>query len=173
MADFENDFNEWKEVIKGIKRLKNNKKIRSELKPLPQIIPNIFNHHKFHAPRQANLKELIIDSHEGVDTKTFKKITKGKYTVSAVLDLHGLNQEQAFSSLQNFIQSSFQNHKRLLLIIVGKGNKSSNNGGVLRKSIPHWINNLELRKFIISITTASSKHGGGGAFYILLKKNKI
>ena len=42
--------------------------------------------------------------------------------------------------------------------------------GVLRRSVPQWLSEPELRAVVLSFTTASLRHGGEGALYVQLRK---
>ena len=45
--------------------------------------------------------------------------------------------------------------------------------GVLRRSVPLWLEEPELRLLVASYTTADIKHGGAGALYIHLRKRRL
>lgn len=107
-----------------------------------------------------------------LDKSTKKKLASGDIRPDAKLDLHNMNQEQAYNSLLNFVDSSIKNGKRTLLVITGKG---KNFKGVLRNNFMLWLEKEELKKHIVTIMPAAKKDGGDGAFYIRLKnanKNK-
>ncbi len=172
MTNSNDDFNLWVNLIKDVKKIKNTKKITQEQKPLPKI--NSYKQNTSlplnHNYNTKNLKDLQLNNNAGIDHSSIKKIERGEYPIDGTLDLHGMNQEQALSSLTKFIESSYQMRKRLLLVIVGKGKQSENRKGLLRELVPSWINYPTLRPMIINIKTASQKHGGEGAIYILLKR---
>ena len=78
--------------------------------------------------------------------------------------------------LQIFVGESFQNNKRLLLIITGKGRNSKPNiyGNTLtiKSEINKWISEDFYRDKVQYISKALAKHGGGGAYYFFLRKSK-
>ena len=97
------------------------------------------------------------------------------------LDLHGLSLNVANREVKEFINESFYQGYRKLLIITGKGLRSkvdenpyiSEKFSVLKYSVPEFIKNEEnLNKKVMKISTADKKHGGDGAIYIFLKNNK-
>ena len=71
-----------------------------------------------------------------------------------------------------------------MLVITGKGRAvedaalefyafmSQPERGVLRRNVPRWLAEPELRPLIVGFTTAVAHHGGEGAFYIELRRNK-
>ena len=81
--------------------------------------------------------------------------------------MHGYRELEANNLLEEFINNSFENGKRLLLVITGKGQKGE---GVIKKNIINWLNAKNIRNKILAVNHASNKHGGSGAFYILLRK---
>ncbi len=96
------------------------------------------------------------------------------------LDLHGFSLNDANEKVKEFINESFIQGYRKLLIVTGKGSRSkvhenpyvSDKFSVLKYSVPEFINaEKNLSKKIIKISLADKKHGGDGAIYIFLKKN--
>ncbi len=56
-------------------------------------------------------------------------------------------------------------------MITGKGT-FSNEGGVLRREMPRWLNLAGTREKVLAFTSAQRHHGGGGAFYLLLRRRR-
>jgi DNA-nicking Smr family endonuclease len=44
--------------------------------------------------------------------------------------------------------------------------------GVLRREVPQWLNQRELRGRIVSFVEAQPRHGGAGALYVLLRRRR-
>ena len=97
------------------------------------------------------------------------------------LDLHGLSLNEANRKVKEFVNESFNQGYKKLLIITGKGLRSkvdenpyiSEKLSVLKYSVPEFIKNEEnLNKKVMKISTADKKHGGDGAIYIFLKNNE-
>ena len=97
------------------------------------------------------------------------------------LDLHGSSLNEANRKVKEFINESFYQGYRKLLIITGKGLRSkvdenpyiSEKFSVLKYSVPEFIKNEEnLNKKVMKISAADKKHGGNGAIYIFLKNKK-
>ena len=82
-----------------------------------------------------------------------------------VMDLHGLNAEQARLRLKRFLSKSSMSGE--LLLIVGKGIHSANEP-VLRTLIPNLLNHVHA-KDIKSWKWAKAKEGGKGAIKVQLK----
>ena len=112
-----------------------------------------------------------------------KNLSESKISVKEVkkLDLHGCSLEEANSKVRIFINKSYEENFRKLLVVTGKGLRSkayedpyrSNNMSILKNSVPNFIkSNEDLLNKIIKISKAEQQDGGDGAFYILLK-NKL
>ena len=89
-----------------------------------------------------------------------------------VLDLHGLNKEQAHNQFSNAIQSAAQTGVRIVLVITGKGQRSEGGRAILREALKDWLNLPSLRPLLIACCQAQPRDGGEGAFYCLLKRQR-
>ena len=119
----------------------------------------------------------FIKSEDKIPDKDLEK-TKVKVIESRSLDLHGHSLEQANKIIETFINKSFKDGVKKLIIVTGKGLHSKNEAdpyvskdlSILRYSVPEFIKNNELlMKKIIEIKEANVKDGGSGAFYIYLR----
>ncbi len=116
------------------------------------------------------------------DRRKARQIASGKIEVSARIDLHGLRQHDARAELHAFLLRAYAEGHKTVLVITGKGggkNAAENLGsladerqrGVLRRSVPHWLEQPDLRGVVLSYTEASPRHGGAGALYVQLRKS--
>tara|TARA_Y100001960_G_C14694963_1_gene838511 strand:- start:710 stop:1309 length:600 start_codon:yes stop_codon:yes gene_type:complete len=128
--------------------------------------------------KNKDYNKSFISSPGQMDQKSYKKMRKGKLIPEAKLDLHGLTKAQAQPSLVDFVLSSFNKGKRLVLVITGKGNRgdetsfSLSERGVLRQLVPIWLRSEQLSRVILKFESAHSRHGGSGATYVYLRKNR-
>ena len=121
------------------------------------------------SPRKPRAPELTPGASPGVDRRTADNLRRGRMTIEARLDLHGMTQAEAHGRLSAFIEGHQSAGRRCVLVVTGKGTRSAG-GGVLREAVPRWLNMPELRSRILSFTHAQPKDGGEGALYILLKR---
>ena len=84
--------------------------------------------------------------------------------------------------MNELIPISYEKGIGKLIIVTGKGIHSKNETdpyiskdlGILRYSVPEYINNNDqLLAYVNEIKEASIEDGGSGAFYIYLKKRSI
>ena len=119
----------------------------------------------------------FISSKDKIVDKDFKLKQKNHLKVRSI-DLHGYTLEQANNAIEQFIQQSFDENVTKIIVITGKGLRSSNienpyrskDLSLLKYSVPEFIeNNKSLTELIIETTDAKIEDGGSGAFYIFLK----
>ena len=103
----------------------------------------------------------------GIDRKSDKKLTSGKYKIDFTLDLHGETLETAYDKVKRIFKLSEINNYRCLLIITGKGLHS--NSETIKTSIIEWFKEPYFSDRIIKYTDANIKDGGSGAIYVLLR----
>lgn len=104
-----------------------------------------------------------------LDRRTENKLRKGKMPVEAILDMHGMTQEQAHNALKGFVTRAYDQQKRCVLVITGKGLRSGGQG-VLKGRLPIWLGLEPLNHMVLQCVSAHKKHGGDGAFYLYLKR---
>jgi DNA-nicking Smr family endonuclease len=104
----------------------------------------------------------------GPDRRTSLRLRRGQIRPEARLDLHGFTQVEAHAALASFIRGSRAAGRRCVLVVTGKGSVAS--GGVLRREVPRWLDEPELRGGILGVAAAQARDGGGGALYVLLRK---
>ena len=126
--------------------------------------------------------EKFLNSKEKIPNKDFVHKKNIRYEKIRKIDLHGFTIEEANMTIEQFIESCFDESVTKIIVITGKGLRSKNvenpylskDLSILKYSVPEYIEkNKSLTKFIIEITDAKIEDGGSGAFYIYLKnKNK-
>ncbi|TVR09618.1 MAG: DNA mismatch repair protein MutS [Salinarimonadaceae bacterium] len=100
--------------------------------------------------------------------------------VDAVIDLHGMRQDEAHPALIHFLRTSSALGRSIVLVVTGKGGAQGSEGagltglgegrGVLRRLTPHWLRSAELRPFVLGFEEAAAHHGGSGALYVRLRR---
>ena len=126
--------------------------------------------------------EKFLNSKDKIPNKDFVHKKNIRYEKIRKIDLHGFTIEEANMTIEQFIESCFDESVTKIIVITGKGLRSKNvenpylskDLSILKYSVPEYIEkNKSLTKFIIEITDAKIEDGGSGAFYIYLKnKNK-
>ena len=113
-----------------------------------------------------------------MDPKRYGQMKKGRLNPEARIDLHGMTLAQAHPALLRFILDAAADERRLVLVITGKGKVRDESGpiperhGVLRHQVPHWLNSMPLKHYVLQIADAHVKHGGTGAYYVYLRRSR-
>ena len=111
-----------------------------------------------------------------MDAKTHGKMTRGKLSPEARIDLHGMTLSEAHPELIRFVLNAQSDGMRLVLVITGKGKRGEDVGpipqrmGVLRHQVPHWLRLPPLGQAVLQVAEAHLRHGGSGAYYVYLRR---
>lgn len=108
----------------------------------------------------------------GMDPLVIAKLRAGQYSPETHLDLHGMNAEQAYGSLLDFIKNAYNQGKRNIVVVTGRGKNSPGGLSVLRQYMQDWLTKEPLRRVVLAFCTAQPKDGGAGALYVILRKYK-
>ncbi len=173
VSDISEDEQFWRETVKDIRPVK---------QPLPVTAKVAKKRVRSDIMRTVPLK---IYSHEpglgttaDIDRATMRRFKREEFKIEARLDLHGLNEDQAYDAVRRFITDSYLGGKRCVIIITGKGLAHPDEDifaarGVLRDRVPQWLTNDDnLRPLILSFIHPSERLGGRGALYILLRRSR-
>ena len=118
------------------------------------------------------------------DRKKVRKIRSGAVDIEARIDLHGMRQDEAHSALVGFLRRCLGKGQRWVLVITGKGKASGDDEhapfdmtryrgrGVLKRNVPRWLEEPDIRPMVVSYTTAAIQHGGEGALYVHLRTKR-
>ena len=118
-------------------------------------------------------------SRDKVSNKDFKLNKKNiEENTKRIIDLHGFSLENANKIIEEFINNSYQEGIKKIIVVTGKGtrSKTANNPylsrdlSILKHSVPEFIkSNSSLMNKIKQISEANIEDGGSGAFYIYFK----
>ena len=118
-----------------------------------------------------------------LDRRKARKIGSGKVEIEWRIDLHGMPQAEAHAALRRFLMRAYADGRRWVLVITGKGaplrrgeddadliGARPEERGVLKRNVPRWLEEPELRAIVVGFTTAAIRHGGEGALYVQLRR---
>jgi DNA-nicking Smr family endonuclease len=116
-----------------------------------------------------------------LDRRHLRRIASGKVEIEARIDLHGLRQSDAHMRLRTFLVDAHARGLKTVLVITGKGGEAQTGDympdsfgqprrGVLRRNVPAWLDEPELRAVVVGYTAAGVRHGGEGALYVQLRR---
>jgi DNA-nicking Smr family endonuclease len=109
-----------------------------------------------------------------LDRRTKQRVARGRDTIDARIDLHGMTQRQAHAALLGFLRQAQAESAKVVLVVTGKGGASQapdrGERGVLRRQVPMWLELPEFRHLIVGFGEAHTSHGGQGALYLRLRR---
>ena len=95
----------------------------------------------------------------GADTYLAKQLRRGDFAPELILDLHGMNKENAKLELAGLISACKKRHLRCACIVTGVGER------ILKHKVPHY---LVQHPDVLAIHQAPLEYGGRGALLILV-----
>lgn len=123
-----------------------------------------------------------------MESKSRRRVVRGQTAIDGRIDLHGYNQHDAHLALRGFLRQAQLLGYRTVLVISGKGLRPNvarrlreddffdpardQERGVLRRQVPKWLKEPDMRHIVLGYETAHITHGGEGAFYVRLRKKK-
>lgn len=96
-----------------------------------------------------------------------KRVRRGRLEIGGVLDLHGHTQDTGRAALIRFLQGAQARGARTVIVITGVGRGGH---GVLKRRLPEWLAEPELRAIVSGFAQAHRMHGGEGARYVFLRR---
>lgn len=105
-----------------------------------------------------------------------RELARGRGAIDDALDLHGMNQGEAHQALRGFLRHAQARGARLVIVVTGKGGPLGERApwgeerGVLRRLVPHWLRDPDLRSIVLGFEEAGRAHGGSGALYVRLRR---
>lgn len=104
---------------------------------------------------------------QSVGRRTMRKLARGRFSIQAEIDLHGMTVAEAKPRLADFIEYCASNGQLCVRIVHGKGLGSGERGPVLRNSVNHWLRKWDS---VLAFVSARQVDGGTGAVYVLLER---
>ncbi len=113
-----------------------------------------------------------------LERKLKQKLSRGRMTADAAIDLHGLRQGEAHMALLRFLDRGQRQGFKVVLVVTGKGGRAREDEwgfgegttGVLRRQVPLWLGLPEFRAMVLGWEEAGRPHGGAGALYVRLRR---
>jgi DNA-nicking Smr family endonuclease len=110
---------------------------------------------------------LVTGMHPpGLDKASWNRFRAGKLAPARTLDLHGKTAQAAYHALERFLHAAQLDHLRCVEIITGRG--QGENGGVIRRELPMWLNLPAFRPMILA--TAHPHAANPGSVRVLLRR---
>lgn len=120
-------------------------------------------------PPSRDLQPLAIGVQPpGLDRASWRRLAQGRVPPARRLDLHGMRATPALAALERFVAESFADGCRVVEVITGRG--AGAEGGVIRRTLLHWLNGPSLRPMLLG---ACHPHAANpGAVLLLLRRHR-
>jgi DNA-nicking Smr family endonuclease len=102
----------------------------------------------------------------GLGTDVLSGLRRGKWTVQAEIDLHGMRTTEAHDALADFLLEARGRGLRCARVIHGKGLTSPNKEPVLKAKVRRWLAQWD---DVLAYCEPPHHAGGGGAVLVLLR----
>ncbi len=102
----------------------------------------------------------------GLARDVLRKLKRGHWVVQDIVDLHGLNRQEARSLLAEFLGGCLKRGLRCVRVVHGKGLRSPRREPVLKGKVQQW---LVQRDEVLAFCETPKNLGGSGALLVLLK----
>ena len=96
-----------------------------------------------------------------------KRVRRGKLEIGGTIDLHGHTQDSARAALSRFLRAAQARGDRTVIVVTGIGRGGE---GVLKRRLPEWLAERDIRQIISGFAPGHRTHGGAGAFYVFIKR---
>jgi DNA-nicking Smr family endonuclease len=137
--------------------------------PPPATVPDFFPVVRRPPPVtvRALLPQMPIGQRlPGLDDTSWRALSTGRMRPQRRLDLHGATAQAAFERLRGFLLQAASERLRCVEVITGAG--SGEEGGILRRELPHWLSRPDLRPLILA---AAHPHAANrGSVRLLLRR---
>lgn len=121
------------------------------------------------ATTRTKPEDVRVGDLSRLDPKSAKAFTKETKRRDGALDLHDMNQDEAYRAITRFIAKAEREGWRNLRIITGKGARS---GGILREKVTLWLNSPPFTGKVLALSHGAPREGGEGVLLVLLKRTR-
>ncbi len=161
-------------TVGPVKRIQHSRVARSSARPAPTPRETLRD-------EEQVLRDMLSDQYDVADVETgeelifarpglqhgqLAKLRRGRFSINAELDLHGMTSVTARHALATFLRNCRINGARCVRIVHGKGHGSKHKIPVLKNKVNKW---LRQREEVLAFCSARQVDGGTGAVYVLLK----
>lgn len=124
--------------------------------------------------RPAAADQAHAHSAKTLDSGWDRRLRSGSVEPDRVLDLHGLNLDQAWSAIDRGLEQAIASGQRVILLITGHARPGVPpvQRGKIRAAVHDWLAVSRHASRIAAVRGAHRRHGGGGSLYIILRRNR-
>lgn len=123
-------------------------------------------------PAEAKRSKPVPISEKTLDGSWDKKLRSGSVVPDRVLDLHGMNLDDAWAAIDRGLEQAIARGDRVVLLITGhhRPGDSPVQRGRIRAAVHDWLAASRHAGNIAAVRGAHGRHGGGGSLYLILRR---
>lgn len=118
------------------------------------------------AASEVGSGEFLSFWRPAVGRRTFRKLSRGRFSIQGECDLHGMTVPEARDHLRSFITTATDGGLSCVRVVHGKGRGSGQNGPIIKRKVDVWLRRWDE---VLAFVSAKPVDGGTGALYVLLK----
>ena len=101
-----------------------------------------------------------------------RRLRLGSVEPDRVLDLHGMNLDDAWNAIDRTLEQAINRGDRMVLLITGhhRPGDTQVQRGKIRAAVHDWLAASSHSHRIAAVRGAHRRHGGGGSLYIVLRR---
>ena len=101
-----------------------------------------------------------------------KKLRSGSVEPDRIVDLHGMNLDGAWRTIDQALEAAIADGDRVLLLITGHHRPGAPpvERGRIRAAVHDWLAVSRHASRIAAVRGAHPRHGGGGSLYLVLRR---
>jgi DNA-nicking Smr family endonuclease len=101
-----------------------------------------------------------------------RRLSSGAVEPDRILDLHGMNLDQAWRAIDRGLETAVLRGERVLLLITGHHRRGEPpvQRGKIRAAVHDWLAASRHAGRIAAVRGAHRRHGGGGSLYLILRR---
>ena len=109
-----------------------------------------------------------------LDSSWDRRLRSGSVAPDRILDLHGMNLDQAWTAIDRGLERAIAAGDRVVLLITGHARAGDPpvQRGKIRAAVHDWLAASRHAGEIAAVRGAHQRHGGGGSLYIILRRNR-
>ncbi len=182
LDDEANDETILRRALEGVRPLNGDRRVRTPVEPPmthtivnedAEVVAQLSDLVSGQAPFDITESDEYVEGYRvGLDPRLVSELRRGKFSVQAHIDMHGLIQGDAKEALKTFIIASVRKGLRTVLVVHGRGLRSPGGHSILKHASAGWLSHGAIGGHVLAFTSARPADGGAGATYVLLKREK-
>ena len=162
----------WARVTASIRPLSREPQKTRPESPAPAVATKVEKVPPVRAPESKPLASRPVRPGTTLDGTWDRKLRSGALQPDRVVDLHGMNLDRAWNSIDTALELASEAGERLILLVTGhhRPGEPPIQRGKIRAAVHDWLTVSRHAGRIAAVRGAHPRHGGGGSLYIVLRR---